>query len=161
MHSRGCFVYYWLHRTLHMYPVLYARIHAKHHSLGSPTAKATLYHTVLEQLLEILVPTIVVQLLAATAQPDSAASFFYLTCGELAFAYTNIQLLEVIGHSGYHWPGSSFVFMPIVPMVCGIDLRVADHDAHHTDRVVNFSKQFSIWDRVFGTHQSGHRQSKQ
>ena len=149
------FFYYCLHRGLHLSQPLFSMIHAKHHSLVTPTAKATLYHTVSEQILEILTPTLAVQILAGGMGPPF--SFCHLTCAELAFAYTNIQVLEVLGHSGYDWPGSSFVYLPVLPQLMGIDLRVVDHDAHHRDRVVNFSKQFTAWDRVFGTYQSGHK----
>ena len=37
------------------------QVHLKHHTLATPTAKATLYHTIWEQLLEILFPTLATQ----------------------------------------------------------------------------------------------------
>ena len=57
---------------------------------------------------------------------------------------TAAQVLEVTGHSGLDWPGSSFIFFQWLPVWLGIDLHVIDHDAHHRDRVINFSKQFSM-----------------
>ena len=33
----------------------------------------------------------------------------------------------------------------------GIELRAADHQRHHVQGSVNFSKRFSLFDRLFGT----------
>ena len=72
------FNYYCLHRALHFNAYLFKQIHLKHHSLLSPTGKATLYHTIWEQLLEILLPTIATQI-ALTG------TFCHLNFQELAF----------------------------------------------------------------------------
>ena len=61
----------------------------------------------------------------------------------------------MVGHSGLDWPGSSFIFMQWLPAALGIELHAIDHDAHHRDRVVNFSKQFSLWDKVGAHHEGG------
>ena len=54
------------YHTLPPHPPIYgltspSQVHLKHHTLATPTAKATLYHTVWEQLLEILFPTLATQ----------------------------------------------------------------------------------------------------
>ena len=39
----------------------------------------------------------------------------------------------------------------------GIELRAADHQRHHVQGSVNFSKRFSLFDRLFGTWADGPR----
>jgi len=137
------FFYYWVHRLFHV-KGFYRFVHAKHHSVQQPYRGITLLHTVSEMVFEILTPTLLAQMV------------FPLTDHELIVAYVNIQLMEVAGHSGTAWKTNSFGYLPWLPRLLHIDLRVEDHDAHHALRRVNFAKQLSLWDKVFGTHQNGH-----
>lgn len=145
-------IYYWLHRFFHMRSI-FKHVHAKHHSIAQPHRRVTLLHTVTEMVFEILVPTLVTQL---------CCGYFgwSLTVDELSLAYANVQIMEVLGHSGTAGHSSSFAYCPWLPEWLGIGLRIEDHDAHHADRLVNFSKQFSIWDKTFGTFQQGHLASR-
>jgi len=138
------FFYYWVHRIFHMKGV-YRLVHAKHHAVQQPYRGITLLHTVSEMVIEILTPTLLSQ------------TVFPLTDYELIVAYVNIQLMEVAGHSGTAWKTNTFCYLPWLPRLLNVDLRVEDHDAHHAVRRVNYSKQFSLWDKVFGTFQSGHK----
>lgn len=142
------FFYYGIHRWFHTNMTLFRFIHAKHHSIREPFRGVTLFHTTSEMIFEILFPTFLTQLLLPVV---------CLSCEELMIAYVNIQILEVLGHCGTAWKISSFVFLPQLPQLLGIDLHIEDHDAHHAERLVNFSKQFSIWDKAFGTYQRGHK----
>lgn len=146
------FFYYWLHRMLHQVPFLWRHAHAHHHSIAQPFRGVTLLHTVWEMIGEILLPTFAAQAVFACSPFGGP-----LSTAELVVAYTNIQIMEVMGHSGTAWCTSSFAFCPWLPRALGIELRVEDHDAHHAESGVNFSKQSRIWDRLFGTHQNGHR----
>merc|ERR1719219_1054650 len=126
------FSYYGIHRWFHTNMTLFRYIHAKHHSIREPFRGVTLLHTTSEMIFEILCPTFLTQLIPIIC----------LSSEELMIAYVNIQIMEVLGHSGTAWKTGSFVFLPQVPRLMGIDLHIEDHDAHHAERLVNFSKQF-------------------
>ena len=41
-----------------------------------------------------------------------------------------------------------------------MELYVEDHDLHHLKGNCNFSKRFSLWDRVFGTFEGNSMRNK-
>ena len=60
--------------------------------------------------------------------------------------------VEVTGHVGSDFNGRSFPLCPYIPYYLGIDIGTAAyHSLHHKFYTVNFSKRFTLWDRVFGT----------
>jgi len=141
------FFYYWIHRSFHMNTKLYKWIHAKHHSIREPYRGVTLLHTIQEMIFEILGPTLLTQLVLKLS-PEN-----------LVIAYVNIQISEVTGHSGTDWKMPGWCFFPGLAEILGFALHIPDHDAHHAERVVNFSKQFTLWDKLYGTYQPGHKSS--
>jgi sterol desaturase/sphingolipid hydroxylase (fatty acid hydroxylase superfamily) len=64
-------------------------------------------------------------------------------------------LIEVGGHSGKDLRGTSFQQFIWLPKYFGIELYSRDHNLHHLKPMNNFSKRFNLWDKVFGTFQSG------
>ncbi len=60
--------------------------------------------------------------------------------------------LEVAGHSGLHWRGSCFPQLMALPAALGMEIRTEDHDMHHSRLTCNYSKRFTLWDRLFGTY---------
>jgi sterol desaturase/sphingolipid hydroxylase (fatty acid hydroxylase superfamily) len=58
---------------------------------------------------------------------------------------------EIAGHSGKKLKGSSFIPCIWLPRAFGIELYSQDHELHHKLPAWNFSKRFSLWDKVFGT----------
>jgi len=139
------FFYYWVHRFFHVNKWVFKWVHGKHHAIAQPFRGATLVHTTSEMLAEILLPTYLAQM------------FLTLSFPQLIIAYVNVQIMEVLGHSGTAWHTSSWSYCPALARHLGIGLRIEDHDAHHAERMVNFSKQFCLWDKVFGTYQAGHK----
>ena len=53
--------------------------------------------------------------------------------------------------------GRCFGPAPWLTEALGIELRAADHQRHHVQGSVNFSKRFSLFDRLFGTWADGPR----
>jgi sterol desaturase/sphingolipid hydroxylase (fatty acid hydroxylase superfamily) len=41
--------------------------------------------------------------------------------------------------------------LPNLPKWLNIELYCEDHDIHHSVNNCNYSKRFSLWDKVFGT----------
>ena len=135
------FVHYWLHRSAHAHPLLYRWVHKTHHSFGV-CAEASF----------------------CMSPPDVALSYcdpFYVAyCyGGFGFSPFELQLLstyltyqEIGGHLNKHMrPTSSFAQCVWLPRWLGIELYTEDHDKHHSLNNCNFSKRFSLWDKLFGT----------
>ena len=55
---------------------------------------------------------------------------------------------EFYGHAGVQHKGRNFGPLPWIPTALGMDLRADDHQWHHIDGRYNFSKRFSLWDKV-------------
>ena len=58
---------------------------------------------------------------------------------------------EFYGHAGVEHRGKNFGIAPWIPGWLGIELRAEDHQLHHMQADVNFSKRFSLFDRLFST----------
>jgi sterol desaturase/sphingolipid hydroxylase (fatty acid hydroxylase superfamily) len=70
---------------------------------------------------------------------------------ELLWAYK--VWVEVAGHTGVDAPrATSFPQCVWLPRALGCALRTAEHEQHHLSPGCNFSKRFTLWDRVFGTY---------
>ena len=75
----------------------------------------------------------------------------------LRYVTVYITYQEIAGHMGKRlYPTSSFVQCIWIPRFLGIELYVEeDHDLHLAKFVVNYSKRFNLFDRLFGTYESG------
>lgn len=63
------------------------------------------------------------------------------------------MFIEISGHIGKRMhPTSSFSQFIWLPKFFNIELYTEDHDLHHSHNNCNYSKRFSLWDKVFGTH---------
>jgi len=73
----------------------------------------------------------------------------------IIFPITVFRLfIEISGHSGrVSNPSCSFPQFNWLPKLLNIEQHSEDHALHHTNPNVNFSKQFTLWDKVFGTYQ--------
>ena len=59
---------------------------------------------------------------------------------------------EICGHAGKDTgKTSAFPQCMWIPKILNIELYTLDHDLHHTMNNCNYSKRFSLWDKVFGT----------
>lgn len=138
------FFHYWTHRISHIYPILY-RFHKIHHSSHPVQASVTFQHHPIDLLLTNTLPL----LICTYCIP---CSHYFIT---IIMWYKTIQ--EIGGHTGKDIRSSSFIFCIWLPKLLGIELYSRDHALHHTMPMYNFSKRFSIWDKVFGTYYSSNK----
>lgn len=135
------FFYYWTHRALHANKYLYKKIHKKHHEYIYPIPILAFYMHPLDNLLSNIMPFII----TLTIIPRK--SLFTI----LMILVYKLNI-EVVGHSGKKINTSSFPQMFLLPKLLNIELYVNDHDKHHIYNNHNYSKRFSLWDKVFGTY---------
>lgn len=136
------FFHYWVHRMIHSHPQLYKHIHKKHHKFAHPTPIITFYQEPLDLILTNTLPT----LLTLCIIPK-ISYFQYI----LITLYKTF--IEISGHCGKKLhPTSSFIQFMWLPKWLGIELYTEDHDKHHSKNNCNYSKRFSLWDKVLGTY---------
>jgi sterol desaturase/sphingolipid hydroxylase (fatty acid hydroxylase superfamily) len=82
-------------------------------------------------------------ILAGYIMPSSL--YFY----NLIFWYKSF--VEFAGHTGKSNKSGSFPQCIWLPRFFGIQLHTKDHNIHHISPNYNFSKRFSLWDKIFGT----------
>lgn len=133
------FFHYWTHRFCHMSKWLYKNIHSIHHSTINLHAAASFRHHAMDLIITNVFPLVLSSLIIPL-------STYTLT---VLLWYKSIQ--EIGGHSGKVLKGSSFIQFKWLPELLGIALYSHNHNEHHRNPSVNFSKRFSIWDRMFGT----------
>jgi sterol desaturase/sphingolipid hydroxylase (fatty acid hydroxylase superfamily) len=141
------FAHYWMHRAAHWNRTLYRWVHKKHHRDPHPSAMSTFCMTPQDVLLTYSVPLV----FCLAIVPMEGWDF------ELFISYLLFQ--EICGHIGKRMaPTSSFVQCVWIPKALGrIELYTEDHDRHHTQPRCNFSKRFSLWDKLFGTYRGTSR----
>ncbi len=136
------FFHYWSHRMAHSNKTLYKLLHKKHHKFTHPTAIITYYQEPLDLILTNSIPTILTLCLVPRV------TYFQYTLILLYKSY-----IEISGHVGKKLhPISSFTQFIWLPRYLGIELYAEDHDTHHSKNNCNYSKRFSLWDKVFGTY---------
>ncbi len=60
--------------------------------------------------------------------------------------------IEIAGHTGkISKPTCSFPQFIWLPKMLNIELYSEDHSLHHSKINCNYSKRFSLWDKIFGT----------
>ena len=145
------FFHYWSHRYFHRNKFLFRLVHAEHHSHLHLTPIDTYAQTYLEVILTNMIPLF----LAFRCGPTMSLWQFHLFMSYKTF-------IEVAGHAGLDSRGPSFPQCPLLGWCTdGVILRTQDHDWHHTKPTCNFSKRFSLWDRLFGTYEEpNHRQKR-
>jgi sterol desaturase/sphingolipid hydroxylase (fatty acid hydroxylase superfamily) len=135
--------HYCTHRFVHSFPLIYRIVHKKHHGENDDYRihiNATYRHTIYDYLLTNTLPL----LLAGYIVPSS--KYFY----NLMFWYKDF--VEFSGHTGKYNKTGSFPQCKWLPEILSIELYSSDHNIHHTNSQYNFSKRFSIWDKLFNTY---------
>jgi sterol desaturase/sphingolipid hydroxylase (fatty acid hydroxylase superfamily) len=133
------FFHYWTHRMCHVIPFLYRHVHRFHHSIYPIETSITFLHHPLDLLITNFLPLVVSMWIC----PLDAYTV------TLMMWYKSLQ--EIAGHTGKVLKGSSFTPCIWIPKWFGISLYSCDHELHHRFYGYNFSKRFSLWDKVFGT----------
>ena len=131
------FFHYTFHRLFHSKKFYW--IHKMHHKYTHPQILNTFYHHPIDLLFLDCIPTLI------------ASSIIPFSSSQLKLVLVYKSFIEISGHSGKHVSGSSFPLCIWIPRILGIELYTHDHDFHHSNGTVHFSKRFSLWDRVFGT----------
>lgn len=136
------FFFYWGHRALHLSHSPWHKIH-HHHIHLKPSI--TFYQDPIDILLTITVPFLLAAQIVQVVYP--------LCSFEIALLVTYKIFVELCGHSGHaSRPASSFPQFIWLPKILNMELYSEDHNLHHTKPDCNYSKQFSLWDKVFGTY---------
>lgn len=137
-------LHYWTHRIAHSNALVYKWIHKSHHKYNHPNAFTTFYMSPLDVSLTYCLPLAV----SLYVVPLNRWQFNLMT--------TFLTYQEVGGHLNKQMaPTSSFAQCVWIPRILRIELHTEDHNLHHTKVICNFSKRFSLWDKVFGTYRSG------
>eukprot|EP01083_Nonionella_stella_P040895 110896_1 len=142
------FGHYWGHRIAHIIKPLYEFGHIVHHESLSPDAwdglNITLDDAFLTNFLPHMLAMTVTRFVFGCVAPFSTVEYHILGSYK--------TFVEVTGHVGVDFRGRSFPLVPIIPYYLGIDIGTAAyHSLHHLYHQMNFSKRFTLWDRVFGT----------
>ena len=137
------FFHYWTHRMVHN-ALLYSHIHKKHHKHLHPITITTYYQEPLDLLITNSVPTLMTLLiLPVLSLPQYHMMLIYK------------EYIEISGHCGRQlFPTNSFTQCIWLPRVFDIQLYAEEHDLHHSVNKCNYSKRFTIWDKVFETYLS-------
>jgi sterol desaturase/sphingolipid hydroxylase (fatty acid hydroxylase superfamily) len=138
------FGHYWTHRTIHTFPLLYVYVHKKHHKYAHPQIIHTYYQSVADVLLTISVPTV--------AAIYAVNHIYPVTPFMLHTMMVYKAFIEISGHSGKQIKTTSFPQCIWLPQLLNIPLCTVDHDLHHSLNNCNYSKRFSLWDRLFETY---------
>jgi sterol desaturase/sphingolipid hydroxylase (fatty acid hydroxylase superfamily) len=133
------FFHYCFHRMCHTVPYLYKHIHSHHHANSAITVYTTFEQHPLDLVLTNMLPILFT---AALMAPNHHFMFLF-------FWYKSF--LEISGHLGKENKGLSFPQCIWISKALGISLKSKDHNYHHIRPLKNFSKRFSLWDKVFGT----------
>lgn len=133
-------VHYVFHRLSHNSRLLY-RFHKTHHRYSAPTVWTTYYMHPIDLIMSYSVPFAV------------ALCFVPFTRLELALTTVYLSYIEMAGHAGKRmFPTSSFAQCVWLPRAFNIQLYTEDHDLHHQLSNCNYSKRFTLWDRLLGTY---------
>ena len=133
------FFHYWAHRIEH-YGVLYKYVHKLHHKYKYTMLQFTHCHHPLDLVISNSLPHIITMFLIP----------------KMSFLTYNMILIykvyvEISGHSGKKINASSFPQCIWLPKMFNIEITVNYHDEHHIYNTRNYTKRFSLWDKVFGT----------
>jgi len=134
------FFHYTFHRMLHSKYLYF--IHKTHHYYQNPRIINTYYHNPLDLIITISIPTLI----------SLYMLYYTFTSYQIQLVMVYKSFIEISGHSGKYKLSSSFPLCIWIPRILGIELYTEDHHLHHSQNNCNYSKRFSIWDKLFGTY---------
>jgi len=137
------FFHYTTHRLLH-HRYLYKYIHKKHHKFQHPMAITTFYQDPLDLIITNSMPMVISLLIFNP----------HITYFQYNMIIVYKEFIEISGHSGKKCTTSSFPQLIWLPKLFCIELYTKEHDRHHSSNNCNYSKRFSLWDKVFNTYRS-------
>lgn len=134
------FFHYCMHRLVHVNKYLYINFHKIHHKFRYPTSIITFYQHPIDLILSNTIPLFLTLLII----PMSLELFTLISVYKI--------YIEIAGHIGKHTKSTSFPQLMWLPKILNIELHVEDHDLHHTLNNCNYSKRFTLFDKLFGTY---------
>lgn len=134
-------LFYVAHRAVHAHPLAYRLIHKLHHR---HTHDVRLLSSLQMNSLDVIV---------THTLPVLGALWLVPIVSGLEFCVIKTYLLfqELYGHAGVEHKGRNFGPAPFLIQLLDLELHACDHQRHHIQASVNFSKRFNLWDRVGGT----------
>ena len=129
------FFFYWSHRILH-HPMLYKRIHKKHHEFYNTICVSGFYAHPVEFIIGNYFPSMATMLMLKSRM-------HVVTW----IAWINFKMLSTHdAHSGYDF---DFSFLRALPSTTSS----VYHNYHHLKNSGNFGSSFRLWDSLFGTNE--------
>lgn len=120
--------------------------HRTHHIHHTPTLVSTFNHHTLDLICTNVIPFYLTTFIYTQLFNIRISTYM------LFMLYISKIYIELCGHSGKNIiKDGSFVQCIWLPRFLGIDLYTADHTNHHKYNYCNYSKRFTLWDRLFGT----------
>jgi sterol desaturase/sphingolipid hydroxylase (fatty acid hydroxylase superfamily) len=135
------FFHYWVHRSMH---VTHDSFHKTHHRFFHIRPIVAFYQNIFDLVLSNSIPFLLTYHIISMVYP--------LSILDMSLIVTYKIFIEVAGHLAVSSKNtSSFPQCIWLPRMLGIELYSDDHALHHTNIDCNYSKRFSLWDKVFGT----------
>ena len=117
------------------------RFHKKHHRA---TSNISAENTFSASFVDLIATNTVPLLLTSYIFPLSELQLY------IFMVYKTF--IEISGHLGVYIKGHSFPQCVWLVNHLNCYLTIKDHYIHHTESKYNFSKRFSLWDKVFNTY---------
>jgi len=135
--------HYITHRLAH-HKLIYKYLHKKHHKFLHPISITTFYQDPIDLLFTNSLPTLL-----------SLYIFPYFSYRQFHIILIYKTYTEICGHIGrFSYPTTSFPQFIWLPQLFNIELYTEDHDLHHSINNCNYSKRFSLWDKIFNTYKT-------
>jgi sterol desaturase/sphingolipid hydroxylase (fatty acid hydroxylase superfamily) len=136
------FFHYWAHRAMH---ITRNSFHKTHHHFFNVRPIVTFYQNIFDLILTIELPFLITHHIVSQIYPLSEL--------DLSLIITYKIFVEIGGHTPVYSKNiPSFTQCIWLPRMLGIELYADDHALHHMNNGCNYSKRFSLWDKVFGTY---------
>lgn len=141
------FFHYWTHRLAHEHPSIYTAIHKTHHATQKLTGIVTFHQTLSDYIITNFIPFVFALTIVKYMTNIEYDLFTYI----MLRVYK--EFIEVAGHVNIVSDKSySFPQCIWLPLFLGIELTQQIHHNHHKYVTCNYSKRFSLWDKLFGTY---------
>jgi len=138
------FFHYWIHRYGHTNKYLYIYFHKSHHLNIISNVWTTFHQNPIDYICNNGIPMILTTLIVNY--------FIGLSFYQFSMILIYKIFIEISGHCGKIIKATSFTQNIWIAKLLNIELRTECHDLHHTSNNCNYSKRFSLWDKVFNTY---------